>query len=83
MADDQFLLFILKTGGQRLMLIDTHAHLDDARFDGDRDAMIARAREAGVDTFVTIGCDLDTSRAAVELADRYPFVYAAVGVHPH
>ncbi len=47
------------------MLIDTHAHLDDARFDGDRDAMIARAREAGVDTFVTIGCDLATSRAAV------------------
>ena len=65
------------------MLIDTHAHLDDARFDGDRDAMIARAREAGVEHFVTIGCDLSTSRAAVELADRYPFVYATVGVHPH
>ena len=65
------------------MLIDTHAHLDDARFDGDRDAMIARAREAGVGNFVTIGCDLATSRAAVELADRYPFVYATVGVHPH
>jgi len=65
------------------LLIDTHAHLDDARFDGDRDAMIARAREAGVENFVTIGCDLTTSRAAVELADRYPFVYATVGVHPH
>ena len=65
------------------MLIDTHAHLDDARFDGDRDAMIARAREAGVENLVTIGCDLTTSRAAVELADRYPFVYATVGVHPH
>ncbi|MGH7251427.1 MAG: TatD family hydrolase [Nitrospiraceae bacterium] len=65
------------------MLIDTHAHLDDARFDSDRDAMIARAREAGVEHFVTIGCDLATSRAAVELADRYPFVYATVGVHPH
>jgi len=65
------------------LLIDTHAHLDDARFDGDRDAMIARAREAGVEHFVTIGCDLSTSRAAVELADRYPFVYATVGVHPH
>ncbi|OLD41273.1 MAG: TatD family deoxyribonuclease [Nitrospirae bacterium] len=65
------------------MLIDTHAHLDDARFDGDRDAMIARAREAGVEHFVTIGCDLTTSRAAVELADRYPFIYATVGVHPH
>lgn len=65
------------------MLIDTHAHLDDTRFDGDRDAMIARAREAGVGTFVTIGCDLATSRAAIELAERYPFVYATVGVHPH
>jgi TatD DNase family protein len=65
------------------MLIDTHTHLDDARYDGDRDAMIARAREAGVDTFITIGCDLTTSRAAVELADRYPFVYASIGVHPH
>jgi TatD DNase family protein len=65
------------------LLIDTHAHLDDARFDGDRDAMIARAREAGVEHLVTIGCDLTTSRAAVELADRYPFVYATVGVHPH
>jgi len=45
--------------------------------------MIARAREAGVEHFVTIGCDLTTSRAAVELADRYPFIYATVGVHPH
>ena len=65
------------------MLIDTHAHLDDARFDVDREAVIARAQAAGVDTFVTIGCDLETSRAAVALADRYPFVYAAIGVHPH
>lgn len=65
------------------MLIDTHTHLDDARFNDDRDAMIQRARDAGIDAFVTIGCDLATSRAAVELADRYPFIYAAVGVHPH
>ncbi|MBM4121885.1 MAG: TatD family deoxyribonuclease [Nitrospira sp.] len=65
------------------MLIDSHAHLDDARFDGDREAVIARAQQAGVETFVTIGCDLATSRAAVELADRYPFVYATIGVHPH
>ncbi len=65
------------------MLIDTHTHLDDTRYDGDREAMIERAREAGVDTFITIGCDLATSKAAVELADRYPFVYASIGVHPH
>jgi TatD DNase family protein len=65
------------------MLIDTHTHLDDARYDGDRDAMIARAREAGVEAFVTIGCDLPTSRAAVSLAEQHPFVYASIGVHPH
>ncbi len=65
------------------MLIDTHTHLDDSRYDADREAMIQRAREAGVDTFVTIGCDLPTSRAAVALADRHADVYATIGVHPH
>ncbi len=65
------------------MLIDSHAHLDDARYDHDRDAVVARAQEAGVEAFVTIGCDLATSRAALELADRHAIVYATVGVHPH
>ncbi|SLM50274.1 Uncharacterized deoxyribonuclease YabD [Nitrospira japonica] len=65
------------------MLIDTHVHLDDPRFDADRDATVARAREAGVGTFVTIGCDLATSRAAVGLAGHYESVYASIGVHPH
>jgi TatD DNase family protein len=65
------------------MLIDTHTHLDDARFNDDREATIQRARQAGIDTFITIGCDLTTSRAAVQLAEQYPFVYASVGVHPH
>jgi TatD DNase family protein len=65
------------------MLIDTHTHLDDARYEPDREAMLARAREAGVDTMITIGCDLVTSRSAVSLADRYPFIYASIGVHPH
>ena len=46
------------------MLIDTHTHLDDTRFDGDRDTMIDRARQAGIEAFVTIGCDLATSRSA-------------------
>jgi len=65
------------------MLIDTHTHLDDARYNDDRDAMISRAREAGVGMLLTIGCDLTTSRSAAELAERFPFVYASVGVHPH
>lgn len=65
------------------MLIDTHTHLDDARYEPDREAVIARARETGIDRIITIGCDLSTSQAAVALANRYPFVYATVGVHPH
>lgn len=65
------------------MLIDTHTHLDDARYNDDREAMIARAREAGVEQFITIGCDLATSQSAVALADQHPFVYASIGVHPH
>ena len=65
------------------MLIDTHTHLDDARYNDDREAVITRAREAGVEAFVTIGCDLATSQSAVALAERYPFVYASIGVHPH
>src|SRR5215217_684571 len=65
------------------MLIDTHTHLDDTRYQDDRDSMIARAHEAGVGACVTIGCDLTTSQSAVALADRYPTVYASIGVHPH
>jgi TatD DNase family protein len=65
------------------MLIDTHTHLDDPRYNDDREAMIARAREAGVEAFITIGCDRSTSQAAVALAERHSFVYASIGVHPH
>ncbi len=67
----------------RHMFIDTHTHLDDARYNDDRETVIARAQEAGVETFLTIGCDLATSHAAVQLTDQYPFVYASIGVHPH
>ena len=67
----------------KLTLVDSHSHIDMPAFDHDRDAVVARAREAGVEAFVTIGCDLATSRAAVTLADRHPFVYASIGVHPH
>jgi TatD DNase family protein len=65
------------------MLVDTHAHLDDARFDGDREEAIARAEEAGVAFVVNPGADLASSRKAVEIAEKHACVYAAVGVHPH
>ncbi len=65
------------------MLIDSHVHLDDVRYQPDRTDVFARAQEAGVEAFITIGCDLTTSRAAVDLADRHDHIYATVGVHPH
>ena len=65
------------------MLIDSHAHLYDPVYDADRDEVLSRARDAGVEAIVSIGCDLETSLRAVELADRKDRVYATVGVHPH
>ncbi|OUM93358.1 MAG: hypothetical protein BAA04_05510 [Firmicutes bacterium ZCTH02-B6] len=64
-------------------LVDSHAHLDHELFAGDVDAVIERARAAGVYYIVTIGADLASSEAAVRLADKYPCVYATVGIHPH
>lgn len=65
------------------MLIDTHVHLDDPRYDPDREEMFQRAAESGVTAFISIGCDLASSRSAVELAAGRAQVFAAVGVHPH
>jgi TatD DNase family protein len=66
-----------------LTLVDTHAHLDFSKFDGDRGAVIERARAAGVAARVNVGVDLDSSRRAVRLAEQHESIYAAVGVHPH
>ena len=64
-------------------LFDTHAHLHFPEFAGDLDAVLDRARAAGVRRMLTIGTDVATSRAAVALAAREPDVWAAVGIHPH
>ena len=64
------------------MIFDTHAHYDDSRFDGDRDAVLAALPEAGVELVLDPGCDLPSSRAAAALAERYSYVYAAAGIHP-
>jgi TatD DNase family protein len=63
-------------------VIDTHCHLHDRRYDGDREETIARARSAGVTRMLTVGCDLDDSRRAVETALRFGLA-ASVGIHPH
>ena len=65
------------------MLADTHAHLHDPAFAADQDAVLDRARAAGVGLVITIGTDVATSREAVALAARHADVYAAVGIHPH
>ena len=64
------------------LIFDTHAHYDDEAFDADREALLASMPENGVGLIVDPGCDLDTSRRAVETAEQYPHVYAAVGWHP-
>jgi TatD DNase family protein len=64
-------------------LFDTHAHLHFPDFTEDFDAMLARARAAGVGRLVTIGTDAETSRAAIAIAERDPRIWAAVGLHPH
>ena len=63
-------------------IFDTHAHYDADRFDSDRDALLSAMPGVGVGLVLDPGCDLPSSHAAAELAERYPHVYAAVGIHP-
>lgn len=64
------------------MLFDTHAHYDSGAFNADRMEVLASMPEQGVELILNPGCDLESSRTAVSLANAFPFVYAAVGVHP-
>ena len=63
-------------------IFDTHAHYDSNGFAADRDEILSALPAAGVGLVVDPGCELESSRAALALAERYPFVYAAVGIHP-
>ncbi|MFV0446217.1 MAG: TatD family hydrolase [Planctomycetaceae bacterium] len=66
-----------------MRLVDTHAHLDELAFEPDVADVVRRARDAGVTTILTIGVTADTSRRAVALAERFPEVYAVVGIQPN
>lgn len=65
------------------MFIDTHAHLDFPDYDSDREEVIRRSREEGVEYIINVGTSLEGSRASLGLADKYEFIYAAIAVHPH
>lgn len=65
------------------MLVDTHCHLDFPEFAADRDEVIKRAREGGIDCIINIGSSLEGSTRSLELAAAYEFIYATVGIHPH
>lgn len=64
------------------MFTDTHAHYDDQWFDEDRDSLIEQLHSNGIDRIVNIGASINSSKKSMELAHKYDFVWAAVGVHP-
>ncbi len=64
------------------MIFDTHAHFDDDAFDEDRDTLLSGMKDAGVEYIVNIGASMASSKRSMDLAEKYPFIYAAVGVHP-
>lgn len=65
------------------MLFDTHAHLNDKQYDIDRNEVIKRARENGVERIITVSTDVASSVENITLTQNYDFIYTAVGVHPH
>src|SRR5690606_3229691 len=64
------------------MLFDTHTHLNADQFEGEEDAVIRRAKEAGVSNMIVVGFDRKTIKRAMQLVETYEFLYAAVGWHP-
>src|SRR6184192_4126627 len=70
---------------RELTLVDSHAHLEMEQFDSDREQMIARAREAGVESIVAIGSGTGPGSldCGIQLAEKYELIYATIGIHPH
>lgn len=74
---------IVKKQKAEYMFTDTHTHYDDAQFAPDRDALLNRIHaEDGVDYIIIPGCDPESTKRALDLADKYDFIYAAAGIHP-
>jgi len=73
----------LPVPGNGAVLIDTHCHLDMSAYEADFEAVLARAKAAGVTRIISVGIDLESSRRAIGLAEQHEGIYATVGVHPH
>lgn len=68
---------------REINIIETHIHLDDSAFDGDRSELIKNLKSDGIELLINVGADMPSSRASVELASENENIYAAIGVHPH
>ena len=64
-------------------MFDTHVHLHFSNYDSDREEVILRSKEKGVDYLIDVGINLEDSREALKLTQKHNFIYTAVGVHPH
>lgn len=64
-------------------MVDTHTHLQFKVFDKIRDQVVANSKKAGIEKIIAVGTDLESSEKAVEVAEKYPEVFASVGIHPH
>lgn len=64
------------------MIFDTHAHYDDEAFEEDREELLAGMKASGVEQIVNVGASMESSKRSIGLAEKYPMIYAAVGVHP-
>ncbi|MBL7170722.1 MAG: TatD family hydrolase [Candidatus Omnitrophica bacterium] len=73
----------MATKNQKLRVIDTHAHLDFPQYNQDREELIKRTQQEGIDYIINVGTTLAGSRRSIELAKKYDFIYASVAIHPH
>ena len=80
-----FLFLASKTeeGKHEKMIFETHAHYDNEAFDDDRETLLSSMQDNGIGRIVNVGASLKSTAASIELAEKYPFIYAAAGVHPN
>lgn len=67
---------------EKSRIFESHAHYDDEAFDEDREALLKSLPENGIDVVINVGASLDSCRKTIELMEKYPFIYGAIGVHP-